>query len=395
MDPQTVVHAEFILQLAVLLAAASLGGLIFNRLGYPSALGELIVGILISPYALGVVEYSDVLLIFSELGAILLLFYIGLETDFGQLMENFGISIIVGTLGAILPFILGYLVMIYMGYQEGQALIVGTVLTATSLGITVRMLRDIGRLNTYEGRVLLGAGVIDDVVAVIIFNVILGVLTGSFSPFATASILVKAVVFWVLTIIIGMKILTLIFDRYFLSGENIILILIALCFAGSLSAARFGLSSIIGAFAVGLSLSRIRRIGYVRERMNAINLIFVPIFFVSVGMLIDIRMFSEFLIPGIVVSIIAVLGKILGCGGAAALAKWPRNQALRIGVAMVPRGEMGFAIASLGLASGYLESEVYGIAVMAVAVSTIVAVPLMKILYAERVAPLEEALEGS
>jgi Kef-type K+ transport system membrane component KefB len=389
MDPQTVAHAEFIFQLAVLLAAASLGGLIVNRLGYPSALGELIVGILLSPYALGVVEYSDTLLIFAELGAILLLFYIGLEANFSQLMKNFNISILVGTLGAILPFILGYLAMIYMGYQDGEALLVGTVLTATSLGITVRMLGDIGRLHTPEGNVVLGAGVIDDVVAVIILSVVLGVFTGSFNLYGVASIVAKAIIFWVLTIIIGMKILTLFFDRYFQNVENLTLILIALCFLGSLSAARVGLSSIIGAFAVGLSLSRVRRIGYVRERMDAINLIFVPIFFVSIGMLIDIRIFGEFLIPGIIISVVAILGKILGCGGAMVFAKWPKSQAFKIGVAMVPRGEMGFAIASLGLASGYMGSEVYGIAVMSVAVSTVVAVPLMKILYAEKIAPLE------
>ncbi|MBS7626687.1 cation:proton antiporter [Candidatus Bathyarchaeota archaeon] len=389
MDPQTVAHAEFIFQLAVLLAAASLGGLLVNRLGYPSALGELIVGILLSPYALGVVEYSDTLLIFAELGAILLLFYTGLEADFNQLMKNFNISILMGTLGAILPFILGYLSMVYMGYQDGQALLVGTVLTATSLGITVRMLSDIGRLHTPEGNVVLGAGVIDDVVAVIILSVVLGVFTGSFNIYNATSILVKAIVFWVLTLVIGMKILTLFFDRYFKNVENLTLILIALCFVGSLSAARVGLSSIIGAFAVGLSLSRIRRIGYVRERMDAINLVFVPIFFVSIGMLIDIRIFGDFLIPGVIISIVAVLGKILGCAGAMVFVRWPKNQAFRIGVSMVPRGEMGFAIASLGLASGYMDGGVYGIAVMSVAISTVVAVPLMKILYAERVAPLE------
>ena len=131
------VPTEFILQLAVLLIAASIGGLVFTRLRYPSALGELIVGILIGPYALGVVEYSEVLLIFAELGAILLLFYVGLEAEFDQLVKYLAPSVLVGGMGAILPFILGYSTILYFGYEQGQALLVGAVLTATSLGLSL------------------------------------------------------------------------------------------------------------------------------------------------------------------------------------------------------------------------------------------------------------------
>jgi Kef-type K+ transport system membrane component KefB len=384
----------FVRDLVILLVAAFIGGSLAKRFRYPAALGELAVGMAIGPFVLGFVEYSDTLVTFAEIGAIVLLFYIGLETDMAMLRKYLLPSILAGVLGALLPLALGYYGSIYLGFRSDQALFMGTVLTATSIGITVRMLSDLDHLKTKEGVTILGAGVVDDVVAIILLSFSVSVLAGEFNLIDLASVLARAAGFWIIIMILGVYVITRFLDRMRVGTESLTLVILALGFAGSFGSNQLGLSTAIGAFAMGLALSNMIRTPEILKNMQPIFLFFVPMFFVSIGMLIDPRAFVISLVPGLVMTALAVLGKVLGCGGALLLSKFSAREALTVGVGMIPRGEVGLIIAGIGLASGLIDSQSYLVSVMAVSLTTIIALPILKVLlgHSERIRLLSDTV---
>ena len=197
----------FILELSIILTAALLGGVLIRKFGYPAALGELAVGIVLGPFALGFVRDTEILTIFAELGAIILLFYIGLETDINQLKKQLKPSILVGVLGAIIPLILGYYTALFFGYPEGESLFLGAVMMATSIGITVRMLSELKQLHTKIGMIIMGGGVVDDVVAIILLTVIIGFLKGQVQLTNILGLVGSALIFWILALIIGLRVI--------------------------------------------------------------------------------------------------------------------------------------------------------------------------------------------
>jgi Kef-type K+ transport system membrane component KefB len=375
-----VVAQAFVRDLVFLLVAAFIGGSLAKRFRYPAALGELAVGIIVGPFALGFVEYSDTLVTFAEIGAIILLFYIGLETDMAMLRKYLLPSVMAGVLGALLPLVLGYYGSISLGFGPDEALFMGTVLTATSIGITARMLSDLDHLKTKEGTTILGAGVVDDIVAIVLLSFTLSVLAGEFNLIDLASVLAKVASFWAIIMILGVYVITRFLDKMRAETESLTLVILALGFAGSFGSSQLGLSTAIGAFAVGLALSNMIRAPEILRNMQPIFLFFVPIFFVSVGMLIDPRAFVISLVPGLIITGLAVIGKIVGCGGALLLTKFSAREALTVGVGMIPRGEVGLIIAGIGLASGFIDPQAYLASVMAVSLTTIIALPILKIL---------------
>jgi Kef-type K+ transport system membrane component KefB len=364
--------------MVILLVAAFAGGSVARRFGYPAAIGELFVGIIIGPFAFGFVEFSDVLITFAEFGAIILLFYIGLESEISMLRRYLIPSILSGIMGAVVPLILGYYGARILGMTEAESLFLGTVLTATSIGITVRMLSEMGRLKTKEGTTILGAGVVDDILGIALLSLTVSVLGGQFAFTDIASILAKATGFWLATILLGIYFLTRVLDKLRVRTESLTLLVLALGFAGSFASAELGLSSAIGAFAIGLALSNTIRAPEVLEKIQPIFLFFVPIFFISIGMLIDPRAFVSSVIPGLVITTLAIVGKIVGCGAALLVSKYSAREALTVGVGMIPRGEVGLIIAGIGLASGFVDAEVYLVSVMTVTLTTIVALPILK-----------------
>jgi Kef-type K+ transport system membrane component KefB len=375
-----VVAAAFVRDLVFLLVAAFIGGSLAKRFRYPAALGELAVGIIVGPFALGFVEYSDTLVTFAEIGAIILLFYIGLETDMAMLRKYLLPSVMAGVFGALLPLVLGYYGSIYLGFGSNEALFMGTVLTATSIGITARMLSDLDHLKTKEGTTILGAGVVDDIVAIVLLSFTLSVLAGEFNVIDLASVLAKVASFWAIIMILGVYVITRFLDKMKAETESLTLVILALGFAGSFGSSELGLSTAIGAFAVGLALSNMIRAPEILRNMQPIFLFFVPIFFVSVGMLIDPRAFVISLVPGLIITALAIIGKIVGCGGALLLTKFSPREALTVGVGMIPRGEVGLIVAGIGLASGFIDPQAYLASVMAVSLTTIIALPILKIL---------------
>ncbi len=370
----------FVFELAILLSSAFAGGLLVRKFGYPAALGELLVGIIIGPFAFGFVRQTEFVSMFAELGSIILLFYIGLETEMDMMKKYFIPSLLIATLGAIFPLILGYYGGIFLGFTWQESLFLGTVLTATSLGITVRMLTDLKKLHTPFGMKILGAGVIDDIFAVVMLTIVLDILAGQLDYGSVGLILFQVVIFLSVVLLIGSRVLTKILDNNKISVENLLIILLSLCFLVAYLASISDLSTIIGAFAIGLSLSSLIKIKDVLRKGKALYLFFVPIFFVSIGMLIDIHLFTNNIIPSLFITLIAVVGKIVGCGIGALLTGSPKKNALIIGVGMTPRGEIGLIISGVGLASGTIGGDIFTISIISVVLTTFIGMPALKLI---------------
>ena len=384
---------SFVLQLSILLVAAIVGGLLIKRFGYPVALGELLVGIILGPSIFNLISDQATVSVFAELGAIILLFYIGLETEMGDLRKQLLPSLSVGVLGAIVPLVLCYYTALSFGISNNEALFLGVVFTATSIGITIRLLKDMGKLNNPVGLTILGAGIVDDVVAVVLLSVVLSILSGGVNAFDIGLVVVKAIIFWAVIVLIGSKVLVRTIDKVKLDDEYMILLLLAYGFFAAYISATIGLSAIVGAFAAGLPLStRQVKVKMVLEKTRSLYMFFVPIFFISIGTLVNLSVFGEAAFLGLVITAVAFIGKIVGSFVAARMTKFSTKDSLKIGFSMTPRGEMGLIVASLGLTSGLISTGTYSVAVMAVILTTFIAMPILKKMYEtkRKSAPLTE-----
>ncbi len=370
---------SFVLELSILLVAAIVGGLLIKRFGYPVALGELLVGIIVGPSIFNLISDQATVSVFAELGAIILLFYIGLETEIGDLRKQLVPSLTVGVLGAIIPLVLCYYTALSFGISNDESLFLGVVFTATSIGITIRLLKDFGKLYNPVGLTILGAGVVDDVIAVVLLSVVLSVLSGGVNALDIVLVVVKAILFWVVILLIGSKIIVRVINTVRLDDEYLILFMLAYGFVSAYFAASIGLSLIVGAFAAGLPLTRRHpKVRVVLENTHSLYMFFVPIFFISIGTLVNLSVLGDYAVLGLIITAVAFAGKIIGSFIAARMNKFSNLDALKIGVSMTPRGEMGLIIASLGLTSGLISTQSYSVAVIAVILTTFIAMPILK-----------------
>ncbi len=411
----TAVVAHVVLQLGIILAVAKVLGEITERfLRQPGVLGELVGGMAIGPYALGNVDLplagrlfpaegagpvpvSAELYALAQLAAVLLLFIAGLETDFQQFFR-FGIrAAVVAVGGVVLPFFFGAGATVAFGLGQHmlapEPLFMGAVMTATSVGITARVLSDLGRLNTPEGVTILGAAVIDDVLGILVLAIVLAVSAGDLSPGSILMVGAKALGFWL--ILLG--VLVLIASRFaavvrrFQSQGSALGLSLSLAFVGSALAQQFGLAMIIGAYSVGLALSRTELGHALREPLQGVYHTLVPVFFVVMGMLVDFRAIGQVLVFGLVISGLGVVGKVVGCGLPAFAVGFSHVGALRVGIGMMPRGEVALIVAGVGIASGVIDPGLFGVSVMMTMVTTLLAPVLLVPAFTARGAGLRKA----
>ena len=363
---------------AVILATKALGE-VAQRANQPAVLGELVAGVLLGGSVLGMLDPADpVIAAFSELGVIVLLFEIGLHTDLRALARVGSAATTVALVGVALPFAFGYLVASGLGIATVPALVCGAALTATSIGISARVLSDLGCLASREGQVVLGAAVLDDIVGLIILSVIAGVVGGTpVTVLGIARTTGVAVGFVVAAVVLGSVAAPPLFrvvERVRTSGT---LGLVALAFAFTLAylADLAGSAIIVGAFAAGLALHPTPQREYIERATTSIGHFFVPIFFASVGASVELRALAEpsALAVGGALVVVGVVGKM-----AAGFAPfWFRGNHLLIGVAMIPRGEVGLIFAQMGLARGAITPEQFGALMLMVLATTFVTPPLL------------------
>ena len=381
---------------ATLVAAKALGALA-QRLGQPSVLGELIAGIILGGSVLGVLDPNmPAIHALSEIGVLVLLFEIGLHTDIRSLSSVGGSATTVAVVGVALPFALGYFGGRWLGMPAIPALVAAAALTATSVGISARVLGELGVLDHPEGRVVLGAAVLDDIIGLVILSVVSSTVAGAaLSGWSIARTALVAIGFVVLAVALGARVAPPLFRFVARVEMEGVLGPIALAFALLLAwlAAEAGSATIIGAFAAGLVLHNTPQRREIEHAVTNLGHFVVPIFFASVGAAVDLRavMSRESLILGAVLVAAGIVGKVIA--GFAPLGF--KGRKLLVGVAMVPRGEVGLIFAQMGLASGAIDAGVFGAIMIMVLVTTFVTPPaLAMIARTERGIPRDLPGEG-
>jgi len=375
--------AQFLLALIAIFAAAKLFGELAERLGQPAVLGELVGGIVVGVSGLRLVDPHDVTIhLLSELGVIILLFLIGLETDLDKLLSVGGSATIVAIVGVALPFASGAAVGLLLGYSTLVAVFLGAALTATSVGITARVLSDLGHLQDDESQVILGAAVIDDVIGLVLLTLV--------GTFAAGGALTAPGVLRTIGVAVGFVVLALVIGSYLAPAiirlverisiaRGIFFASMMLAFLLAWLAQQVGSAIIIGSFAAGLVLTRSGKGEQIRREVHDIGQFFIPIFFVVVGAAVDLRSLNPFraetrafLIVALILTVVAVIGKVLA--GFSVMRRGLRRTV--IGVGMIPRGEVGLIFAQIGLSAKLLSAGLYS-AVATMVVLTTLMTPLL------------------
>jgi Kef-type K+ transport system membrane component KefB len=375
--------AGFLLAFASALLAAKLFGEIAERLRQPAVLGELVAGVLLGPSVLGLVPLSAGMSLVAEIGVVLLLFEVGLETDLEELIRVGAPAIIVALAGMLLPFAGAYALARAVGLPSLTALFVGAAMTATSIGITARVLAEIGALKTREGRIILGAAVVDDILGLVLLAVVARIAeAGTVSPGEMARSVGLAVGFLVLALVVGIPLGKRWMNAVGRAGVRGMLVSGAVGFALLVAAAarKSGSAEIVGAFAAGLVLARTNRRHDIDQALRPVVDIFAPLFFVIVGAQVEIGSLDPFAVSnrqalGLAGGLTAIgfLGKF-----AAGFCAWGKARRAFIGAGMVPRGEVGLIFASIGKSTGSLPRGIFVAVVLAVFATTFLAPPLLK-----------------
>ena len=373
------------LAFAAALIGAKLFGELAERLGQPAVLGELLAGVLLGPSVLGLVPLSDAVLELAEIGVVLLLFEVGLETDLEELMRVGAPALAVALAGMVLPFAGGYAVTVALGHSALTATFVGAALTATSIGITARVLSELKVLATREGQIILGAAVADDVLGLVVLAIVSKVAGGGRLEAATvAKSAALAIGFLVAAIAIGIPLGRRLIRFVEQGSVRGVLGAISVAFALLVSWAAKAAESapIVGAFAAGMALARTNRKHDIDSALKPVVDIFAPVFFIYVGAEVNVRLLNPAvpenrpaLLLGLLLTLVGFLGKF-----AAGYCAWGKVRRAFIGAGMVPRGEVGLIFASVGLASGALPEPVFVSVLVAVFLTTFVAPPLLKLL---------------
>ena len=394
---------EVIIAVGILLAAAKLMGELFSRIKLPIVLGELLAGMIIGPFALGafllhpdtgesILQIGPELRTLGEIGAIVILFMAGLEMTPKEFLRGGKASFTVGTLGVVVPFFAGLLVFQAFGFDALQAMMIATALTATSIAISIQVLKEFNKIKSPEARLIIAAAVVDDILAI----AVLSVVTSFGGAEAIDNIDLVDVTFTILKVLgfFAAILITAIFvipkvitPRIWKASGSVEGIATASFFGAAAIAGMLGLSPIVGAFAVGMALSATKVFEKIENFISRIGLIFAPLFFAIIGAQVDFRTVNlDVLMLSAVVIAIAIATKLFGCGLPSILFLKNKAAGMRVGIGMISRGEVGLIVAGVGLSSGVLTGDVYTTIVLMVAVTTIITPIWLKMDYRREVA---------
>jgi Kef-type K+ transport system membrane component KefB len=376
-----------LISLAILLFAAKIFAELFNKLRLPAVLGELVAGIIVGPFALGalplfdgkpIVVLSETVREIGELSGVVILFIAGLQITPKEFLKGGAASFTIGACGVVVPFFVGYYVFTLFGLAALQSILIATALTATSIAISVRVLTELGKMQTMEARLILGAAIVDDILAIAVLSVVTTMVQiGDMTPnilditFLILKILGIFAALLIGAIFIVPKILHA--ERLWKSRGSIEGIVTASFFGASGIAALVGLSPIVGAFAVGMAVASSRIIRRVEAYVDKLEIIFAPLFFAIIGAQVDLTGVNlNVLYLSSIIIIVAIVTKLIGCGLPAMIFLKDRTKSLKVGIGMISRGEIGLIVAGIGVTSGALSSNIYTTVIIMVAITTII-----------------------
>ena len=394
----------YLLFIALVLISTKFLGLVTKKFHMPQVVGALVAGLIIGPACLNLssvllagAESQSMIESLSEVGVIVLMFSAGLETDIQKLKKSGLASLVIALMGVIVPCLGGYLVAYFFTDGGGAAdlvmyrnIFIGVILTATSVSITVETLREMGKLNTNAGNAILGAAVIDDVLGIIALTIITTMGTGGEGGQGGPSIwmvLLKIVLFFIFAFVVAFGVGKLYYKWTNVEHEpyrryGIIAFAFCLLFAFC-SEYFFNVADITGAYVAGLAISVSPKIQYISKRFETVSYMFLsPIFFASIGLEVVLpEMSGKIVIFAVLLCLVAVASKVIGCGLGAKAMKYSNQECLQIGVGMVSRGEVALIVASKGMAVGLMTQELYGPIIITVVITTIVTPILLKVAF--------------
>ncbi|CAI9831256.1 Sodium/hydrogen exchanger [Nitrosopumilaceae archaeon] len=388
---------ETIIGIGILLFAAKLMAELFLRLKLPIVLGELLAGMIVGPFALGglfvvdgrqLLHISEEIKVLGEMGAIVILFMAGLEMTPREFLKGGKAAFTVGTLGVVVPFFAGLAVFQAFGFDALQSMLIATALTATSIAISIQVLNEFGKIKTPEARLIIGAAIVDDILAIAVLSVVTSIAG---SGGGVENIEISAVIITILEVLGFFAVMLvaavfimpkLITPRLWKAKGSVEGIATASFFGAAALAGSIGLSPIVGAFAVGMALSTTKVFEKVEHYIEKVGLIFAPLFFAIIGAQVDLRAVDPqvLMLSGVII-LVAIATKLFGCGLPSMYFLKSRSGGMKVGIGMISRGEVGLIVAGVGVTAGVLASEVYSTIVIMVAVTTIITPIWLKIEY--------------
>jgi Kef-type K+ transport system membrane component KefB len=387
---------HIIITIAVLLFAAKLFAEIFHRIKMPVVLGELLAGIIVGPFALGslplfngepLVILDETIRHVGEISAIVILFIAGLEITPREFLKGGAASFTVGSLGVIVPFFVGYYVFNTIGLEAIQSLLIATALTATSIAISIQVLNELGKMKSKEARLILGAAIVDDILAIAALSVVTTMVqTGNTTPnVIDITLLILKILGLFAVVLVGAILVVpriLHVERLWRSEGSIEGVTTAAFFGAAGIAAFVGLSPIVGAFSIGMAVASTRVIKQIEEYVSKLGIIFAPLFFAIIGAQVDLRgvNLNVLYVAGVMVAV-AIVTKLIGCGIPAIIFLKEKSKAMKVGIGMVSRGEVGLIVAGVGVSSGALSTDIYTSVIIMVAVTTIITPIWLKMAY--------------
>ncbi|MGO2082651.1 cation:proton antiporter [Vagococcus sp.] len=372
---------ELLGTIILILVSTKLFGQLAIRLEQPAVLGKLLIGIIIGPAVLGWVNDSAVFQEFSNIGVLLLMFLAGLETDAEQLKENWKPSVAVAVLGIILPFVSAFGVGSFYHFDLAHSVFLGVLFSATSVSITVRVLKEMSVMKTKESTTILGAAVVDDILVVTLLAFVMSFMGEGTASVSIPMLLLKKVIFFVVAFVVGVYVIPLFLRVVSKFKVTVPLTTGALiiCFAYAYFGEMLGMAGIIGTFLAGLFISQTKYKEEVEHSVDPIaNSLFVPFFYVSVGLSISFVGVSSQIGFLVICTVVAIVSKLFGGFLGARLTGFDKNSSLAIGSGMISRGEVALIIATTGLNTGLLAKDYYTTVVISVILTTLIAPPILK-----------------
>lgn len=395
---------SYLLDLALILLSTKVFGLLTRKVRLPQVVGALLAGLILGPACLGILHQTDFIYQVSEIGVIVLMFCAGLETDVDELKRTGKASFVIALFGVLIPLAGGFAAAAYFnrpGMLESTAstslvlqnIFIGVILTATSVSISVETLKEMGKLNTKAGNAILGAAIIDDILGIIALTIITSLADSSVNVFL---VLGKILAFFVF-VGVGGYVLHIVFQKWVKGYERdlrrFVILAFVICLVFSYCAEEFfGVADITGAFFAGLIITKTTHTDYIERRFSTLSyLLLSPVFFANIGLQVVLpKMSTMIIVFAVVLVLVAVLTKVVGCGIGAKLCKYSNQDCMRIGTGMISRGEVALIVAAKGNALGLMAPELLGPVVIVVVITTIISPILLKLTFREKKGAVQE-----
>jgi Kef-type K+ transport system membrane component KefB len=380
-------HGRILLSLLIVIVAAKILAEVFERLRQPAVVGEILAGVIIGPSVLGLIQPSDLLGTLAEIGVIFLLFTVGLETRPSDIFKVGGVSALVAILGVIVPFLAGWALLSVWpgGHSQVEAFFLGAAMVATSVGITARVLSGMGLIANQASRVILAAAVIDDVIGLLVLAVVSSVASGAVDYLSIGITAVLAIGFTLLTVLFGARAVNRMKGpvNSLRIGHSLLIFALILCFGLAALASVIGIAGIVGAFLAGVAFSEATDGTELHVQSQTLAEFTAPFFLVNIGLQLNLAIFlqPDIVVLALVVTLLAIVTKLIGCGLGAI--KMGKARALQIGIGMIPRGEVGIVVAQIGLGLAAVSDSIYGVVLVMAICTTLITPPFIKLAFAK------------